>query len=46
MNSTGVGLVNISKRYSLLTEKEPVFEMTNKEFIAKIPLISNINDKK
>ncbi len=46
MNSTGVGVVNISKRYSLLTEKEPVFEMTNKEFIAKIPLISNINDKK
>jgi len=39
MSSTGVGLVNISKRYSLLTEKEPVFEMTDNEFIAKIPLI-------
>ena len=40
MTSTGVGLVNISKRYSLLSEKQPVFEMTDSQFIAKIPLIS------
>ncbi|GEM_PF-1119021 len=45
MSSTGVGLVNIIKRYSLLTEKEPIFEMTDNEFIAKIPLIKNANSK-
>ena len=39
MNSTGIGLVNISKRYSLLSEVQPVFEMTQEAFIAKIPLI-------
>jgi PAS domain S-box-containing protein len=43
MVSTGVGLVNISKRYSLLTESEPVFELTKDEFIAKIPLIKKEN---
>jgi PAS domain S-box-containing protein len=43
MSSTGVGLVNISKRYTLLSEKEPIFEMTDNEFIAKIPLIKSKN---
>ncbi len=37
--STGIGLVNISKRYSLISEKQPVFEEINKKFVAKIPLI-------
>ena len=39
MVSTGIGLVNIAKRYSLLSERQPVFEMTEESFIAKIPLI-------
>ncbi len=39
MISTGVGLVNISKRYSLLSDRQPVFELTDTQFIAKIPLI-------
>lgn len=39
MISTGVGLVNINKRYALLSEEEPVFELTDTHFIAKIPLI-------
>lgn len=41
VGSTGIGLVNISKRYALVTEMKPVFEITKKEFIAKIPLIFN-----
>jgi PAS domain S-box-containing protein len=39
MSSTGVGLVNIVKRYSLLTDVQPVFEMTDTQFFAKIPLL-------
>lgn len=39
--STGIGLDNINKRYKLLCDKEPVFEMTDKQFVAKIPLIKN-----
>jgi len=47
MTSTGVGLINISKRYSLLSDAQPVFEMGGKEFIARIPLLdhSNIKDE-
>ncbi|MCA1746126.1 MAG: histidine kinase [Bacteroidales bacterium] len=39
MLSTGVGLANISKRYALLSERQPVFEITGDKFIAKIPLM-------
>lgn len=39
MVSTGVGLVNISKRYSLLTDTQPAFDITEKRFTARIPLI-------
>jgi LytS/YehU family sensor histidine kinase len=39
--STGVGLKNIAHRYILLNMTEPVFEKTNKEFIAKIPLLTH-----
>lgn len=44
MNSTGIGLVNISKRYALLCDKEPIFEITDNSFIAKIPLIKKTNN--
>jgi PAS domain S-box-containing protein len=39
MKSTGIGLVNITKRYALLSDRQPSFEMTNDRFIARIPLI-------
>jgi PAS domain S-box-containing protein len=41
LSSTGVGLVNIVKRYSLLTDVQPAFEMTDTQFFAKIPLLDN-----
>ena len=39
--STGVGLKNIFNRYQLLNMNLPVFEKTDKQFIAKIQLIKN-----
>jgi sensor histidine kinase YesM len=38
-DSKGVGLNNLKKRYELLGEKLPQFSVTEKEYIAKIPLI-------
>lgn len=38
-SSTGVGLKNIQNRYKLLINKEPVIEKTDKQFIAKVPLV-------
>lgn len=38
-DSKGVGLNNLNKRYDLLGEKLPQFYVTEKEYIAKIPLI-------
>jgi LytS/YehU family sensor histidine kinase len=38
-DSKGVGLNNLRKRYELLGEKLPQFSFTEKEYIAKIPLI-------
>jgi two-component system, LytTR family, sensor kinase len=37
--STGVGLKNITNRYSYLTDKEPYFGYVNGNYIAKIPLL-------
>jgi LytS/YehU family sensor histidine kinase len=45
MVSTGIGLVNISKRYSLLSDRQPVFEDTGDRFIARIPLILKESQK-
>ncbi len=44
MNSTGIGLANITKRYALLCNIEPVFEISGNSFIAKIPLIYKQNN--
>jgi LytS/YehU family sensor histidine kinase len=38
-NGTGLGLLNIEKRYMLVTAKTPVFSRRNGRFTAKIPLI-------
>jgi predicted component of viral defense system (DUF524 family) len=39
--STGLGLRNIINRYQLLNLKLPVFEKTENQFIARIPLVKN-----
>ena len=39
INSTGIGLKNLSARYRLLCNKDILVETTDKEFIVKLPLI-------
>jgi two-component system, LytTR family, sensor kinase len=39
-DSKGVGLTNLTKRYELLGEKRPQFSVSEKDYIAKIPLIN------
>ncbi len=41
MVSTGVGLENIRKRYELVSQKNPVFQMKDDKFVAQIPLLAN-----
>ncbi len=38
-DSKGVGLNNLNKRYELLGDELPQFSVTEKEYVAKIPLI-------
>lgn len=38
-DSKGVGLSNLNKRYELLGKETPLFSVTEKEYIAKIPLL-------
>jgi sensor histidine kinase YesM len=40
-DSKGVGLNNLNKRYELLGEEHPQYSVTEKEYIAKIPLIKS-----
>jgi LytS/YehU family sensor histidine kinase len=40
-DSKGVGLSNLKKRYELLGEQLPQFSVTEKEYVAKIPLIKS-----
>lgn len=40
-DSKGVGLSNLNKRYELLGEGLPQYSVTEKEYIAKIPLIKH-----
>lgn len=39
VNSTGIGLKNLSSRYKILCNKDIVIENTDKSFIVKLPLI-------
>jgi hypothetical protein len=39
ITSTGVGLKNIENRYKLLNNSETEFIKTEKQFIARIPLM-------
>lgn len=41
IQSTGVGLSNISSRYNLIIGKEPEYKKTSDSFIVKIPLVKN-----
>lgn len=37
--STGIGLANLSKRYSMISEIQPTFELENNYYVARIPLL-------
>ncbi len=43
VDSTGVGIENIKKRYSLLCDKVPGFEATEQYFTTKVPLLETEN---
>jgi LytS/YehU family sensor histidine kinase len=43
VNSTGIGLKNLSSRYRILCSKDIVIENTDKDFIVKLPLIKQSN---
>ena len=43
VNSTGIGLKNLSSRYRLLCSRDIVVENTDKDFIVKLPLIKQSN---
>lgn len=45
-NSTGLGLKNLVKRYSLISSKEPVFLVETSHYIAKLPLINQDTDER
>jgi sensor histidine kinase YesM len=44
--STGLGLKNLIKRYSLVSNKEPVFMVETKHYVAKLPLINSEDDER
>jgi LytS/YehU family sensor histidine kinase len=43
--STGVGLKNLIRRYSLITDRLPQFAVENDHYIARLPLINPENDE-
>jgi sensor histidine kinase YesM len=45
VNSTGIGLRNLSSRYRILCNKDIVIENTEKEFTVKLPLINQASLK-
>jgi len=44
--STGLGLKNLVKRYSLISDKEPVFLVETSHYVAKLPLIKTETDER
>jgi len=38
-NGTGIGLVNLTKKYQLLSEKEPEFFIQEEQYVATLPLL-------
>ncbi len=45
-NSTGLGLKNLVKRYSMISDKEPEFLVETNHYVAKLPLIKPENDER
>jgi sensor histidine kinase YesM len=45
-NTTGLGLKNLLRRYSLITSQEPVFSVETHHYIAKLPLINPEPDER
>jgi len=45
VNSTGIGLKNLSSRYRILCNRDIVIENTEKEFTVKLPLINQVSLK-
>jgi sensor histidine kinase YesM len=43
--STGVGLSNLIRRYSLITEREPLFTVENDHYIVRLPLLNPESDE-
>ena len=43
--STGLGLKNLTKRYSMISTEEPVFSIDTNHYIAKLPLIDVEKDE-
>jgi len=39
--STGLGLKNLTKRYALISKKQPVFKLENQFYLAQLPLIKS-----
>jgi signal transduction histidine kinase len=39
--STGIGLKNLSKRYEMIADQQPLFGIENQHYVAKLPLIEN-----
>lgn len=39
--STGLGLKNLTKRYALISKKQPVFKLENEYYLAQLPLIKS-----
>lgn len=44
--STGLGLKNLTKRYAMISAKEPVFSVDTNYYIAKLPLIDIEKDER
>lgn len=44
--STGLGQKNISKRYALISDKEPTFQVVNNQYVVKLPLLNIENDER
>ncbi|MEO9965115.1 MAG: histidine kinase [Reichenbachiella sp.] len=44
LDSTGIGINNLNARYEMLANLAPVFIKTDKEYVAKLPLIKEMID--
>lgn len=44
--STGLGLKNLSKRYALISSREPFFSVETNHYLAKLPLLDTEQDER